>query len=187
MRTLTFACRSATRFSIRPMHFLNVGEEHTFALGIHALARHVVKTEHHVLRRNDDRVAVRRRQDVVRRHHQRARFQLRLERQRHVDGHLVAVEVGVERRTHERMQLDRLAFDQHGFERLNPEAMQGRCAVQQHRMLADDLLEDVPHFRSFAFHQALGGLDGRGSPRSWSFEKMNGLNSSSAIFFGRPH
>ena len=25
------------------------------------------------------------------------------------------------------------------------------------------------------------------SPRSWSFEKMNGLNSSSAIFFGNPH
>ena len=24
-------------------------------------------------------------------------------------------------------------------------------------------------------------------PRIWSFEKMNGLNSSSAIFLGRPH
>ena len=127
-----------------------------------ALARHVVEAEHDVLRRHDDRIAVGGRQDVVRRHHQRARFELRLERQRHVHGHLVAVEVGVERRADERVQLDRLAFDQHRLERLDAQAVQRRRAVQQHRMLADHLFEDVPDFRALALDQALGGLDGRG-------------------------
>jgi hypothetical protein len=56
--------------------------------------------------------AVGRMQDVVGRHHQHARFKLGFERQRHVNGHLVAVEVGVERSTDQRMKLDRLAFDQ---------------------------------------------------------------------------
>ena len=77
-------------------------------------------------------------------------------------GHLVAVEVGVERRADKRMQLDGLALDQHGLERLDAEAVQRRRAVQQYGMLADDLLEDVPHLRSLALDQALGGLDRRG-------------------------
>ena len=84
------------------------------------------------------------RQDVVRRQHQRARLHLRLERQRHVHGHLVAVEVGVERRADERMELDRLAFDQHRLECLDAEAVQRRRAVEHHRVLADHLFEDVP-------------------------------------------
>ena len=86
-------------------------------------------------------------QDVVRGQHQRARFHLRFERQRHVHRHLVAVEVGVERRADQRMQLDRLAFDQHRLERLDAEAVQRRRAVQHHRVLADHFLEDVPHDR----------------------------------------
>ncbi len=106
--------------------------------------RQIIETEHDILRRHDDRLAVRRMQDVVGRHHQHARFQLRLQRQRNVHGHLVAVEVGVERGADQRMKLDRLALDQHRLERLNAETMQRRRAVQQHRMLADDLVEDIP-------------------------------------------
>ena len=64
--------------------------------------------------------------------------------QRQVDGHLVAVEVGVERVTDERVHLDRLALDEDRLEGLDPEAVQRRCAVQQHRMLGDHLFEDVP-------------------------------------------
>src|SRR5712692_8827851 len=41
--------------------------------------------------------------------HQQPRLELALERERHVHGHLVAVEVGVERRAHERVDADRLA------------------------------------------------------------------------------
>ena len=79
--------------------------------------------------------AVRRREDVVRRQHQDARLRLRLGRERQVDGHLVAVEVGVEGVADERVDLDRLALDEHRLERLDAEAVQRRRAVQQHRVL----------------------------------------------------
>ncbi|MGY3358104.1 hypothetical protein ACVWZK_004767 [Bradyrhizobium sp. GM0.4] len=120
----------------------------------------VVETEHDVLRRHDDRLAVRRMQDVVGRHHQDARFQLRFQRQRNVHGHLVAVEVGVERGADQRVELDRLALDQHGLERLDAEAMQRRCAVEQHGMLADDLVQDVPDLGPLLLDQLLGLLHG---------------------------
>ena len=48
-------------------------------------------------------------------------------RQRDVHGHLVAVEVGVEGGADQRMQLDRLAFDQHRLERLDAQTMQRRA------------------------------------------------------------
>ncbi len=117
--------------------------------------RQIIKTEHDVLRRHDDRLPVGGMQDVVGRHHQDARFELRLERQRHVHRHLVAVEVGIEGRADQRMQLDRLALDQDRLERLDAEPMQRRRAVQQHRMLADHLVEDVPNFRLLLLDQLL--------------------------------
>ena len=40
--------------------------------------------------------------------------------------------------------------------------MQGRGPVQQYRMLADHLFQDVPHHRFLALHHFLGGLDGGG-------------------------
>jgi hypothetical protein len=64
-----------------------------------------------------------------------------------VNGHLVTVEVGVERRADQRMKLDRLAFDQDRFERLNAQTVQRRRAVQENRMLANNLVEDIPDFR----------------------------------------
>ncbi len=141
---------------------LDAGQDQTLALGVDAVAGHVIQPEHHVLRRHDDGLAVGRRQDVVRRHHQRAGLELRLDRQRHVHGHLVAVEIGVERGADQRMQLNSLALDQHRLERLNAKTMQGRRAVQHHRVLADDLLEDVPDLRRTALDHLLRGLDGRG-------------------------
>src|SRR5258706_1373960 len=77
-------------------------------------------------------------------------------------GHLVAVEVGVERRTDKRVDLDRRPFDQHRHERLDAEAVQGRGAVEQHRVVADDLVEDVPDLGPAALDHALGRLDVRG-------------------------
>ncbi len=101
-------------------------------------------------------------QDVVGGHHQHTGFKLGFKRQRNVDSHLVTVEVGVERRTDERMQLDCLAFDQGGFESLNAKTVQRRSAVQENRMLADHFVKDIPDFRTFLFNQLLGLLDGRG-------------------------
>ena len=76
-----------------------------------------------------------------------------------MDGHLVAVEVGVVRRADQRMQMDRLTLDQHRLEGLNAQTMERRCAVEQHRMLLDDLFENVPDFRTHAFDHALRALD----------------------------
>ena len=127
-----------------------------------AVERQVIKPEHDVLRRHDDRLAVGGRQDVVGGHHQHARFELRFQRQRHVNRHLVAVEVGIEGCADQRMKLDRLAFDQHRLERLDAEAVQRGRAVEQHRMLADYLFEDIPDLRLLFFDQLLRLFDGGG-------------------------
>ncbi len=137
------------------------GEHHALARLAVAHQRQVVQAQHDVLARHNDRLAVGGVQDVVGRHHQHARFQLRFERQRDMDGHLVAVEIGVERRADKRMQLDRLALDQHRLKRLDAEAVQGGRAVEQDRMLADHLVEDVPNLRLLFLDQLLRLFDGR--------------------------
>ena len=77
-----------------------------------------------------------------------------------MDRHLVTVEVGVEGRADQRVQLDRLALDQHRLERLDAQAVERRRAVEQHRMFADHLVEDVPDFLAFLFDPLLGLLEG---------------------------
>ena len=128
-------------------------------LGTVRLQGQVVDAEDHVLRRDGDRAPVGRRQDVVRRQHQDPGLGLRLGGQRHVHGHLVPVEVGVERRADERVDLDRLALHEHRLERLDPQAVERRRPVQQDGVLLDDLLEHVPHLRPGALDHALGALD----------------------------
>src|SRR5581483_3064807 len=107
-----------------------------------------------------DRAAVRRRQDVIRREHQRGSFDLRFRRQRDVHGHLVAVKVGVERGADQRVNLDGLAFDEYRLEGLDTEAVQRGSAVEQNRMILDDLFQDVPNHRVLLLDQFLGLLDG---------------------------
>ena len=135
--------------------FLDRGEDHAFADHALALHRGVVKPKDHVLRRNDDRRAVGGREHVVRRHHQHTRLELGFQREGHVNGHLVTVEVGVEGRADERVQLDRLAFDQRRLERLNPQTVQRRRAVQQHRVFADHLVKDIPDLGTLFLDQFL--------------------------------
>src|SRR5690606_33387658 len=93
------------------LDFGNVHEEQAFALAVDTLACRVVQTQHDVLRRYDGRFAVGGEQHVVGGQHQGTRFQLGFQRQRYVNGHLVTVEVGVERSTNQRMQLNGLAFN----------------------------------------------------------------------------
>jgi hypothetical protein len=63
-----------------------------------------------------------------------------------VDGHLVAVEVRVVGGANERVNADRLAFDEHGLEGLDRETVQGGGAVEEHGVALGDFLEDVPDF-----------------------------------------
>ena len=127
-------------------------------LGLLAVGE-VVGAEDHVLRRRGQRRAVGRRQDVVGGQHQDPRLGLRLRRQRQVDRHLVAVEVGVERVADERVDLDRLALDQHRLEGLDAQAVQRRRAVEEHGVLVDDLLEHVPDLGDHRVDHLLGRLD----------------------------
>ena len=65
--------------------------------------------------------------------------------------HLVAVEVGVERGGHQRMQAYGAALDKHRLERLNAKPVQRGRAVEQHRPIFHHILEDVPNFGTLAF------------------------------------
>ena len=113
-----------------------------------------------VLGRNRDRGAVGRVQDVVGAEHQEVGLHDGGVAQREVDSHLVTVEVGVERRTGERVQLDGLAFDHPRLEGLDTEAVQGRSTVQEDRMALHHVLEDVPDHRVAAVDDLLRALDG---------------------------
>src|SRR5579864_4518662 len=144
----------------RQNDFLGVAEGAAFALGAGLGLGQIVDSQNHVLRRNGERQAVGRRENVVRRKHQDGGFHLRFGRKRNVHGHLVAVKVRVERGADERMDANGLAFDEHRLKRLNAEAVQRGSAVQKHRMLANHFLEDVPNHGLLLLDHFLGLLDG---------------------------
>src|SRR5215813_1413843 len=148
----------------REHHLFRRGEGAAFALRALQRAGHVVTTEHDVLRRHGDGLPRGRREDVVRREHQDLRLDLRFGRERDVDRHLVAVEIGVEGRADERVNLDRLAFDQHRLEGLDAQAVERRRAVEQDRVILDHFLEDVPDHIVVALYHLFGLLDRRGVP-----------------------
>ena len=119
----------------------------------------VVAAQDHVLRGRHDGRAVRGREQVGGREHHLAGLVLGGLAEGHVDGHLVAVEVGVEGEADERMDLDGRALDELGHEGLDAQAVQRGRPVEQHRVVLDDLLEDVPDLVVDALHDALGALD----------------------------
>ena len=124
-----------------------------------ALEGEVVGAQDHILRRHRDRAAVLRTQQVVGGEHQDTGLGLRLGRQGHVNGHLVAVEVRVERRAVQRVELEGAALDQHRLERLNTEAVERRRAVEHNGMVLDDDVERVPDLGTALVDHLLGGLD----------------------------
>ncbi len=128
------------------------------------LLREEVAAEHDVLARLRHRAAVGRLEDVVAREHEQTALELRLERERHVHGHLVAVEVGVERRADERVDTDGLPFHEHRLERLDSQTVERRRAVQQHRVVANYVFEDLVHLGALALHDLLGALHRLGDP-----------------------
>src|SRR5690606_3483925 len=121
------------------LHLGRIGEDHPLSLGIHTGTGHVVQPQNNVLGRHDDRFSAGGRQNVVGGHHQRTRFQLSFQGPRHVNGHLVTVEVGVIGSTDQRMQLDGLTFNQNGLERLDTESVQRWRTVEQYRVLPDHI------------------------------------------------
>ncbi len=146
--------------AINTLSFFRASQHHAFAFGVNTVTGHVVQTQYNVLRRNDDWLAVRWRQDVVGRHHQRTRFKLGFQRQRYVNCHLVTIEVGVVCRTNQRVQLDSFTFDQYRFKCLNTQTVQSRCTVQQYRVFADNFIQDIPNHRFFTLNHFLGRFNG---------------------------
>jgi len=106
--------------------------------------------------------------------HQHVRFGLGLDAEREVDGHLVAVEVGVEALADQRVDLDGVAFDKHRLERLDAMRCSVGARLSMDRVLVDDLFEDVPHLGVAAFQHLLADLMVSARPCSLSLRMMNG-------------
>src|SRR5215212_967758 len=70
--------------------------------------------------------------------------------------HLVAVEVRVERRAHQRVNLNGFPLDQDRLESLYAETVKGRGTVKEHGVLLDHILQYVPHLRPQALNHLLG-------------------------------
>ena len=90
--------------------------------------------------------------------HQDLSLQDSLVAQRKVYSHLVTVEVSVERRTCQWVQLDSLTLDQFGLECLDTQTVQCRCTVQQYRMSLHHILKDIPDNRLTAVYNLLSRL-----------------------------
>jgi len=76
-----------------------------------------------------------------------------------VNGHLVTVEVGVEGRANQGVQLDGPTIDKLGLEGLDAETVQGGSPVEQDRVTFDHLLKHLHHLIIGALNQLFGGLD----------------------------
>ena len=170
---------------VRHHRLVHIGESASGALAVSVLDGQVVAAHNHVLGGTDNRFAILRLEDVVRGQHQEAGFGLRLHRKRNVNGHLVAVEVGVKGGTGQRVQLDGFALNQHGLKGLNAQTVQRRRAVEQHRMLADHLFEDIPHLGLDALDHALGGFDVVGVAAGDELFHHEGLEQLDGHFLGQ--
>ena len=73
-----------------------------------------------------------------------------------MDCHLVTVEVGVERGTCKRMELDGLSGDHLRLIGLDTEPVQGRSTVEEDGVSFHHVLEDIPDHGIPAVHYLLG-------------------------------
>jgi len=138
----------------------------------------------HVLGRDRDRPAGGRRQDVVRRQHEHPCLGLGLGGQRQVHGHLVPVEVRVERRADERWIWIALPSTSTGSKPGCPiGARSGHGS--EHRVLLDDALEHVQTCGRLRSTMRLADLMFWASSMSTSRFMTNGLKSSSAHQLGQ--
>ncbi len=74
-------------------------------------------------------------------------------------GHLIAVEVSIERGADQRVDLDSRALDQLDLERLNAKSVQRWRPVEEDDVVLDDLLQHLPDPLVNALDKPLGRLD----------------------------
>ena len=77
-----------------------------------------------------------------------------------MDRHLVSIEVRIEGRTGERVELDCLTLDELRLVGLDTESVERRGTVEEDGVSLDDILEDVKDDRLATINDALGTLDG---------------------------
>ena len=179
----TFGTQFHLACLVSTLYFLHVSEQCAFAFTVDFVTRHVVQAQNDVLRRYDDRLTIGWRQHVVWSQHQGTGFFLCFQRQWNVYGHLVTVEVGIERRTNEWMQLNGFAFNQNRFKRLNTQTVQSRCTVQHDWMFANHVFQDVPNFWHFLFYQFFGLFDGVGQFQFFQFVENEWFEQFQCHFF----
>src|SRR5688572_19214522 len=75
-------------------------------------------------------------------------------------GHLVTVEVRIKSGTYERVNADRFPFHKHRLKGLYSQTMECGRTVEEHRIFANDLVENIPYFRSLFFNHLPCTLDG---------------------------
>ena len=131
----------------------------TLTLGTRTDLGDIVKAEHHILRRHGDRSTIGRVEDVVALKHQNLRFQHGLVAQRQVNSHLVTIEVSVERRTSQWVELDSLTLDHLWLESHHRQTVKRRSTVQEHRVTLHHVLKNIPDHRLTAVHNLLSALD----------------------------
>ena len=76
-----------------------------------------------------------------------------------MNSHLVTVEVGIERRTNERVKLNRTTLDEYRLECLNAESVKCRCTVKHYRVILDNNFKCVPNLGMYFFNHLSCGLD----------------------------
>ena len=137
--------------------FFHRTDDFPFALRPLLDMRQIVDTEHHIERRCHHRLAGSGLQKVLRRQHEIGTLSARLIGKRDMHRHLIAVEVRIERRTHQWVQTNRLPFDKHRLKRLNGKSVQCRRTVQKHIVMLDDFIQNFVRLFRFRIHHTPGG------------------------------
>ena len=94
------------------------------------LCSQVVASQGDILGRSHDGLTTGWAENIVGSHHQQSGFHLCLDRQGHMNRHLVTIEVRVVSSTNQWMHTNSLTLDQYGLKGLNGKSVQGRRTIQ---------------------------------------------------------
>src|SRR5699024_1622575 len=97
------------------------------------------------------------------------------------------VKVSVISCAYERVQSDGAPLYKRCLESLYTKAVQCRRPVQQNRVFLDHFLKYIPHFWVNTFNFSFSRFDIMSDSFATNSFMMNGLKSSNAISFGKPH
>ena len=145
-------------------YLLHVAENSVLSLRVSTLLGQVIAAQNHILARHGQRFSIGRREDVIGREYQDAGLDLRFDGKRYVDSHLVAVKVGVKGSAYKRVYMNGLALHQDGLKGLDAEPVERWGAVEEHRVVLDNLVKHIPDLWGLALDHLFCALDRRDDP-----------------------